>query len=82
MSTAVDGVDVVRKREHAIRRIGRGPLHCHFHHAVFVFSLEVDGLVQRFLALIEEFNEILKTAKRLKHLGTGFAVFAGGALIG
>ena len=30
----------------------------------------------------EEFNEILKTAKRLKHLGTGFAVFAGGALIG
>ena len=42
------------------------------------FSLEVDGLVQRFLALIEEFNEVLKTAKRLKHLGTGLAVFAGG----
>ena len=38
-------------------------------------------LLQCFLALIEEFNEILKAAKSLEYLSTGLAVFAGGALV-
>ena len=51
-------VDVVGERQHAVAAIGTGPLHGNFHRAVLVLGLEVDGLVERLLAVVEVLHEV------------------------
>ena len=75
------GVDVVGEGHDGIRGIGAGPLQGHFHGAVGVFGLEVDGLVQGFLAVIQELHEVDDAAHSLENLGTGVAVGIGDALV-
>ena len=51
-------VDVVGERHDGVRGERRGPLHGHLDRAVGAFGLEIDGLVQRFAALVEVRHEI------------------------
>ena len=74
-------VDVVRERHDGVRGVRGGPLHGHFNGAVVVLGLEVDGLVQRFLALVQEFHEVDDAAGVLEHLGARVAVGVGDALV-
>ena len=62
-------VDVVSEGHDGVRGIGRRPLHGHLHRAVVVLGLEVDGLVQRLLALVQELHEVHDAAGVLEHLG-------------
>jgi len=58
VGAALVRVDVVGERQHAVAAIGTGPLHGNFHRAVLVLGLEVDGLVERLLAVVEVLHEV------------------------
>ena len=75
------GVDVVGEGHDGVRGIGAGPLQGHFHGAVGILGLEVDGLVQGFLAVVQELHEVDDAAHGLENLGTGIAVGVGDALV-
>lgn len=65
------GVDVVGEGHDGIRGIGAGPLQGHLHGAVGVLGLEVDGLVQGLLAVVQELHEVDDAAHGLENLSTG-----------
>ena len=81
MRAAFMGVDVVGEGHDGIRGIGAGPLQGHLHGAVGILGLEVDGLVQGFLAVVQELHEVDDAAHSLENLGTGVAVGIGDALV-
>ena len=81
MRAAFMGVDVVGEGHDGIRGIGAGPLQGHFHGAVGVLGLEVDGLVQGFLAVVQELHEVDDAAHGLENLGAGVAIGIGDALV-
>ena len=74
-------VDVVGERHDGVRGVGRGPLHGHLHRAVDVLRLEVDGLVERFLALVEVLHEVHDAAGVLEHVGARVAISVGNAFV-
>ena len=74
-------VDVVRECHDGVRGVRGGPLHGHLDRAVVVLGLEVDGLVERFLALVQELHEVDDAAGVLEHLGARIAVGVGDALV-
>ena len=82
MRAALMGIDIVGEGHDGVGGIGTGPLQGHFHGAVGVLGLEVDGLVQGFLAVVQELHEVDDAAHGLEYLGAGVAVGVGDALVG
>ena len=82
MRAAFMGVDVVGEGHDGVRGIGARPLQGHFHGAVGVFGLEVDGLVQGLFAVIQELHEVDDAAHGLEDLDARIAVGVGDALVG
>ena len=82
MRAALMGVDIVGEGHDGVGGIGAGPLQGHFHGAVGVLGLEVDGLVQGFLAVVQELHEVDDAAHGLENLGAGVAVGVSDALVG
>ena len=62
-------VDVVGESHDGVRRIGCRPLHGHFHRSVGIFGREVNGLVKRFLALVQVLDEVDDAAREMEHFG-------------
>ena len=73
MRTTFVRVDVVREGHDGVCRIGRGPLHGDFHRAVRVLRLEINRLIERFLAFVEIFHEVPNTAGIDKFFRMGLA---------
>ena len=78
---ALVGVDVVGKRHDRVGRIAGRPLNGDFDRAVFAFRLEINRLVEGFLALVDILDEVNDAAVGLERFAVRSAVRLDVALV-